>query len=117
MNFEPLTVNIASSPVEPKPADGTAKQIQGKLHYVNVGFALELRDSRQKDSLENLRPILQDKILSMLGRKQFQELTTVQGRYVLRTQIMELTNELAKKALATQDAVVTNVYFTQFLAQ
>ena len=93
--FEPVTVNIASSPVSPKPADGTQEQIQGKLHYASLGFALQLRDLNRKDDLDPLRPQILDMVLAILGKKQFQELTTVQGRYLLRSQILQAVNDLA----------------------
>jgi flagellar basal body-associated protein FliL len=123
MMFDPMTVNIRANPGAPRPADGSAEQLHGKLHYVTMGFALELRDDRMKEKLEELRPILLDGILSLVGRKAFNELANVQGRYLLRTQILDLVNDAAKRA-ATEtrpgrapDAPVTNVYFTQFVVQ
>jgi flagellar basal body-associated protein FliL len=119
--FEPITVNIEPTPAQPKPADGTSQQIHGKMHYVNVGFALEIRDGGQRAMVEELRPVIMDKMLSLLGRRGFHELTTVQGRYILRTQIIELTNQLvaARDGAGEKDqnALVTNVYFTHFVVQ
>ena len=46
--FEPITVNITANPPSPKPADGTTSQIAGKLHYVTIGFSLELREESRK---------------------------------------------------------------------
>ena len=118
--FEPITVNIEPTPSQPMPAEGSPQQIQGKLHYVTVGFALEVRDKAQADRIEALRAILVDRMLSMLGRKGFHELITVQGRYVLRTQILELANELASRDApgpGAKDALVSNVFFTHFTVQ
>ena len=109
--FEPITVNIAAQPPNPKPADGTARQLAGKLHYATVGFALELRDAEQKDMIESLRPVIIDRMLNLLGHKAFHELTTPQGRYVLRSQILDLTNQM------THGTLVSNVYFTEFTVQ
>src|SRR5581483_3130648 len=44
IGFEPITVNIESVPRAPKPADGTTRQIEGKLHYATLGFSLEIQD-------------------------------------------------------------------------
>jgi flagellar basal body-associated protein FliL len=118
--FDPVTVNIATTPTLPKAADGTPVQIHGKLHYVKVGFAIEIRDKERSGEIELIRPVIMDKLLSMLSRKPFHELTTVQGRYVLRTQIIDTVNELLREssqAKKSEDGLITSVYFTDFLAQ
>jgi flagellar basal body-associated protein FliL len=115
--FERVVVNIKSNPEAPKPADGTGQQLQGKLHYVTMGFALEMKDTSRTEALEKLRPVIMDGVLSTLGRKSFQELTTVQGRYVVKTQILDLANQIAMKELSLKDPLVTNVYFTDFIVQ
>jgi flagellar basal body-associated protein FliL len=120
--FESVTVNIRSNPNEPKPAPGTSNQIKGKLHYATVGFALEIRDEAKKDRIEGVRPVLMDTVLGILGRKGFSELTTVQGRYLLRNQILDTANNLIAKNDEKQkakrpDPLVTNVFFTNFIVQ
>lgn len=134
ITFEPVTVNIEATPGAPKPLDGTPQQIQGKLHYATVGFSLEVRDMGFKPEIDAITPMLMDKVLALLGHKSFNELTTVQGRYVLRTQVLELTNELLAKHLPARsgadhgkrgpgaqtnkpDPIVVGVYFTQFIVQ
>jgi flagellar basal body-associated protein FliL len=113
LSFDPVTVNIASTPNAPHPADGTAAQIKGKLHYATVGITFELRDIAEKERLEKVKPVILDQVLQTLGHKSFGELITVQGRYVLRTQLMELANQL----VPSREAAVTNVYFTHFVVQ
>ncbi|OFZ56497.1 MAG: hypothetical protein A2428_13685 [Bdellovibrionales bacterium RIFOXYC1_FULL_54_43] len=119
ITFEPVIVNIEPVPQQPRAADGTSQQIEGKLHYSTVGFALEIRDGSKKEVIETLRPIIMDKFISLLGRKGFKELTTVQGRYLLRTQLLESVNQIVAKASeeAARDGLVTNIYFTQFIVQ
>lgn len=94
--FEPITVNIESmqnpSRVETAPDGGGS--IQGRLHYATVGFSLEIRDIDQKALIDRVRPILMDRLLGILGRKKFNDLTTVQGRYVIRAQIQDIANRL-----------------------
>ncbi len=92
--FEPVTVNIESAPAAPKPDDGTSRQLQGKLHYATVGFSIQIKDVAQKALIEEVRPILMDRLLTTLSKKPFHELATVQGRYVLRTEILDLVNRV-----------------------
>lgn len=123
--FDPMTANIEAAPVPIRTADGTSTQLQGKLHYVYMGFTLEIKDSNRKDELENLRPVILDKLLGLLGRKKFHELSTVQGRYVLRTQMIDMINDLFTRKPASKDLsekverelVATNVFFTNFTVQ
>lgn len=134
ITFEPITVNIESNPGQPKPLDGSPQQIQGKLHYVTLGFSLEVRDLSLKPEIDAISPMYMDLVLGLLGRKSFQELVTVQGRYVLRTQLLETANELLVKHLPKSpaqekaarepgaqvnrpDPVVIGVYFNQFIVQ
>lgn len=119
--WEPITINISPSPPNPKPADGTSTQIQGKLHYATVGFSMELNDIARKDEIEALRPLITDQFLALVGRKQFHELTSVQGRYVLKTQLIEIVNALAAKRRPADKPdpgpLVNNLFFIQFIVQ
>lgn len=110
--FEPLTINIR--PVSRNPA---AAVHPDAFHYATLGFSFELRDISEKDVIDTLKPVILDGILDLAGRKTYTDLTSVQGRYVLRAQILDMANRLAMKELKTQDAVVLNVFFTQFVVQ
>jgi flagellar basal body-associated protein FliL len=121
--FESTTVNIATTPENARPDDGSNSQIQGKQHFATVAFTLEIADARRKDEVEALRPRIMDRFLQSLGRKQFHELTTVQGRYVLRTELVNAVNELAvsagerKPGSAAPEPLAKALYFTQFIVQ
>jgi flagellar basal body-associated protein FliL len=119
MTFEPMTVNIAASPNQPRAADGTTQQIQGKMHYVTIGFALEIRDKNQQETVALLRPQIQDKFILILGKKYYHELTNVQGRYVLHSQIIEAVNQIISAANnhSGKEGLITNVFFTEFTVQ
>lgn len=119
IQFTPQVINISAIPNVPKSADGTFTQLQGKLHYVTIGFSLEIRDPDQVDTVEGLRPYIQDKLLSLLGRKQFSELNTLEGRYILRSQLLDLVNGVVSSHSPTpvKDDLVTNLYFTDFTVQ
>jgi flagellar FliL protein len=105
-----FSVNIRSTPAQPG-SIGYDPQIAGKLHYVSLGFSLEMKHMDVADDFEVIKPMFMDRLLQLLGKKEFNELTTVQGRYLVRNEIMELANELLKQA------VVLNVFFTKFVVQ
>lgn len=117
VTIDPITVNLKGGATLPR-ADGTL--VQGdQMHYITLGFSLELRNIGEKEKIEEIKPKLMDQIISQLGKKDFNELVTVQGRYVLRSQIIKTANELltptGMKGSAPQ--LVTNVYFMQFQVQ
>ncbi len=119
LTFEPMTVNIRAVPERPSSADGTFLQIHGKLHFVTITFTLEIRDQRLQSYAERLRPFILDQLVQNLGKKQFHELTTVQGRYILSSEIIDFANHLALTQTATpsKEPLISHVYFTQFIVQ
>lgn len=123
--FEPMTINIEPVPSQPKPQEGTHQQIAGKLHYATLAFSLEIRDFAKKDFIEMIRPLIVDRVITLLGRRNFRDLTTVQGRYLLRTQLIDDVNSMLQKKIPEEeskkvgglDGLVTNLFFTQFVVQ
>lgn len=107
VSFEPLTLNIKPSGTEENP----------RMHFLKLTFTLELQDMGATGTLESLKPVILDRILNLLGRKTFQELVTVQGRFVLRTEILDIANALLSKELGRKDTLVTNVFFNEFVVQ
>jgi flagellar basal body-associated protein FliL len=118
VHFEPTTANIQpANPPAPPTAGGTSSG-RIKLHYVTLGFSLEVTDIARKDEIEELKPRIMDQLLSLLGRKAFSELTTVQGRYLLRSQVAAIVNKLAGAEASDSHApLVTNVFFNHFIVQ
>ena len=100
--LDPITANLDPF------TDTNGKQ---KVHYVSLTLAVEIRDKAEADKFSAAKPVVLDKVLSLLGKKKFEELNQVQGRYVFRSQIIDAANEY----LAAP--VVTEVYFTDFLLQ
>ncbi|NDD90596.1 hypothetical protein EBZ37_00700 [bacterium] len=101
--FPPVTVNL-----DPAPADQGG---QGKLHFATIGFTMATVDKEAEGKLQEVRPLIEDKLLTLVGKRGYQDLTSVQGRYLLRSQLRESANQLAKEPL------VTDVYFTEFTVQ
>ncbi len=101
--FPSVTVNL-----DPAPADSGG---QKKIHYATIGFTMSTVDQEAQAKLQEVRPLIEDKLLTLVGRRSYQDLISVQGRYLLRSQLRESANQLAKEAL------VTDVYFTEFVVQ
>jgi flagellar basal body-associated protein FliL len=110
VNFETMTVNIEAEPIAGSP-EGQ------KLHFVKMGFTLELVDESLKTQVEVIRPILLDRLLVILAKKPYSELNTVQGRYVLRTELADLANGLLAKETGKRETLVSNVFFHEFTVQ
>ena len=111
VGFGPINVNIRTGMV-PGP-NGT--QLPAKIHSVQLKFALELRDQEDAGTIKGVEPKMMDQLLALMGRKNFEEITTVQGRYILRTQIQDLVNQLVNSEAKTNEVYVTGVYFSDFL--
>ncbi|RYZ78900.1 MAG: flagellar basal body-associated FliL family protein, partial [Proteobacteria bacterium] len=69
-------------------------------------------EPKVKDNL----PRFTDALLKALGQTEVQELTSVQGRFVLRERISGIMNDLVQKNKDDLPAV-TNVYFSEFIVQ
>jgi flagellar basal body-associated protein FliL len=100
--LEAVTVNLDSYPG----ADGKPRS-----HYASMTLTLELRRDRDKAKVDSAKPVIMDKIIQNVGRKAFEELNQVQGRYVFKSQVIDETNEYLK------EPIVTEVFLTDFMLQ
>jgi flagellar basal body-associated protein FliL len=117
VEFPQLTINIAPTLTPAATGEGAPGASKPKMHYLTMAFMLKIRDDSLKTKVEELRPRIMDKMLAILSRKQVQELSTVQGRWLLRSQFLEITNDLLKQDLKSTEAHATDLYFTQFIVQ
>ena len=101
--FEKMTVNI-------KPAEATPGNPK-KLHYASFAFHMEFRDLSDQQNFETVRTKFMDQLIEHIGRKTFKELTSVQGRYLLRAELVDVGNALIGKP------VIQQLYFSEFLVQ
>lgn len=115
VKFDPFTVNIKAG--DPPHQDEGAPPAPGKMHYVNLGFYLEVRDNTWQEQVTQIKPKFMDSLLRILGKMTADQLTTVQGRYILRTKIVDLMNELINNGKKDAEPVATNVFFTAFTVQ
>jgi flagellar basal body-associated protein FliL len=99
--LDPLTANL----------DPFTEGKKQKVHYVSMTLAVEIRDEDQQSKFEEAKPVIMDKILHVLSKKKFDDLNQVQGRYLLRSQIIDSVNEYFASPL------ITEVFFSDFLLQ
>jgi flagellar FliL protein len=102
-----ITLNPMTANLDPyTDTDG-----QKKVHYVSLTLSIEVRDEKEIPKFEDIKPVIQDQIIQQLGKRTFQDLNQVQGRYLFRSLIIDATNAYLK------EPVVTEVYFSDFLLQ
>ena len=119
ITFDPITVNLLSSyPPSQKMTEVTQTSEQ-KSHFITLGLALEIRDENQKKTLYTLKPFFLDELIQLLGKRTFEELITIQGRYILNSQIVHHMNRIIEKKTQTppSGSWITHAYFTQFIVQ
>ncbi len=83
----------------------------GGKRYLRVTMALELSDPESVDTIESRLPQIRDAVLMILPTKTYNDVSTTDGKIVLRNQIMEKINTLMTKGR------VNNIYFTEFVVQ
>jgi flagellar basal body-associated protein FliL len=100
--MEPITVNL-----DPFKGDDGKE----KIHYATLTLTFELRREADAAQFEGAKPVVMDKVIQNLGKKKFEDLNQVQGRYLFRSQVIDAANEYFAAP------VVTEVYFSDFLLQ
>ncbi len=83
----------------------------GGKRYLRVTMALELSDSEAEATIENRLPQIRDAILMILPTKNYDDISTTEGKIALRTEVMEKINSLMPQGK------VNNIYFTEFVVQ
>ncbi len=101
INIDPMTANL----------DTFTENGKESSHYASISMTIELRDEEEKARFDQFKPMILDRILTILGKKKFNDLNQVQGRYVFRSQIIDGANEILGIPM------VNEVYFTDFLLQ
>ena len=106
---DPVWIKMESLRANLKPVPKTDGSF--KLHYVVLSFSMEFSNPEGEKKFQERSARFTDALLQLLGAKEFDEVTSVQGRYLLRTEIQDLANKVLDESL------VQNVLFTEFLAQ
>jgi flagellar FliL protein len=81
----------------------------GQLRYLKV--TLHIETPLKGEEYEKRLPQLRDSVLSILSSKQFKDISTSDGKNVLREEIKEKMNQLLV------EIKVQNIYFTEFVIQ
>lgn len=114
MSFEAIQANLKPTPIGVQVPGGPPPQL--KPHTLTMNFSLELSDAKYRGMIDEIAPKFKDGLLRELGGMTVDELTTVQGRYILRSKIAGIMNEIMRKKKNEPPAVL-NVYFSEFLVQ
>ncbi|MEZ4598792.1 MAG: flagellar basal body-associated FliL family protein [Syntrophotaleaceae bacterium] len=96
VDIEPFIVNI----LDP---DGT--------RYLKAAITLEVQDETKSEAVKQRMPQVRDAILLLMGNKTFNELSDLQGKLQLRSELLDRLNEILGK-----DSV-QKIYFTDFVVQ
>ncbi|MFZ0611965.1 MAG: flagellar basal body-associated FliL family protein [Desulfobacterales bacterium] len=84
---------------------------EGGSRYLRVTMTLELKDKDTTALIQERLPLVRNGILMLLPSKKYVDIATLEGKTVLRTELVEKMNGFLKPGS------VTNVYFTEFVIQ
>ncbi|GAB6137646.1 flagellar basal body-associated FliL family protein [Halanaerobaculum tunisiense] len=79
--------------------------------YVKMNISFEVSNQETVTEIEERKPQVRDRIISILRTKNHQQITSNQGTRKLRTEVMEQVNQILLKGK------ITNVFFTEFIVQ
>jgi flagellar FliL protein len=96
VDFEPFIVNILDR-------DGT--------RYLKAAITLEMADAESVEAVKQRMPQLRDAILLLIGNKTFNELSDLQGKLQLRSELLDRLNKILS------NGSVRKIYFTDFVVQ
>jgi len=84
----------------------------GGSRYLRVTLQLELDDTKKfAEALDTRKPQLRDAILTVLASKRYEEVSSAQGKLILKQELLRRLNSLVT------EGTIVNIYFTEFVAQ
>jgi flagellar FliL protein len=84
---------------------------EGGKRYLRITMNLELTEDKFEAQMEHRLPQVRDAILTILPTKSFDDIHTVEGKTLLRNEIIaKLNNLFGLEGIA-------NIYFTEFVIQ
>jgi flagellar FliL protein len=84
---------------------------RGGKRYLRVTMQFELSTPDVVEEIEKRLPQIRDSILMILPAKQYAEISTTQGKTVLRDELMAQLNGYLKTG------AISTIYFTEFVVQ
>jgi flagellar FliL protein len=79
--------------------------------YLKVKMDLELTDDKVLPEIEKRLPQLKDTILTTLSSKNYDDISSFDGKMQLRAEMMAMLNQFLKTGR------ITSIYFTEFIVQ
>lgn len=95
--FEQMIVNIAMT--------------SGKAHYITIAFAVECKDDEIAATVKAKKALFIDQLIALVGKRQLTELNTIQGKLLLKTELMRKFDAIVNPG------GITNIYFSNFILQ
>ena len=84
----------------------------GGTRYLRVTLQLELDQTKKfPEMLDMRKPQLRDAILTVLASKRYEEVSSAQGKLILKQELLRRINSLVT------EGTIVNIYFTEFVAQ
>jgi flagellar FliL protein len=84
----------------------------GGSRYLRVTLQLELDETKKfSEALDMRKPQLRDAILTVLASKRYEEVSSAQGKLILKQELLRRLNSLVT------EGTIVNIYFTEFVAQ
>jgi len=84
----------------------------GGTRYLRVTLQLELDETKKfAEALDMRKPQLRDAILTVLASKRYEEVSSAQGKLILKQELIRRLNSLIT------EGTIMNIYFTEFVAQ
>ncbi len=84
---------------------------KGGRRFLRLTIDLELKDESLAGEIDKRLSQIKDSILMILPTKRFEDINSVEGKIVLRSEIMTKLNTILK------DGSITNIYFVEFVIQ
>ncbi len=84
---------------------------RGKDRYLRVTIQLQLEKPTLKEEMDQRLPQVRDRILTIVPTKTYETVTALEGKAVLRDELLKSLNEVL------QSGKITNLYFTEFVVQ
>lgn len=88
---------------------------EGKAHHLQVAINVLTREQAVVDELTLHAPLIQSRIVSLLGAQDFDRLRTDEGKVALRAEVLALVQEIL--SAETGNPGVEQVFFTDFVLQ
>ena len=79
--------------------------------YLKVKLEMELNGKELKMEIEQRLPQFRDTILTILSGKTYEDVSSLEGKYQLRAELISMLNQHLKTGK------ITSIYFTEFIVQ